>query len=112
MRKRIEPGTSLAGYRLIRELGYAVSREDVTLHACAVGAPVRDETGKVVAAVSLSGIEQRFSDEALPELITRIVASGAELSRRLGYAAPRGAVGAAAAGAARPVRDSVAEAAR
>ena len=52
--------------RLIRERGYAVSREDVTLHACAVGAPVRDETGKVVAAMSLSGIEQRFSDAGAP----------------------------------------------
>jgi IclR family transcriptional regulator, KDG regulon repressor len=72
--------------RQIRERGYAVSREDVTLHACAVGAPVHDETGKVIAAVSLSGIEQRFSDEALPELVVKIVAAGEELSRRLGYA--------------------------
>jgi IclR family KDG regulon transcriptional repressor len=71
--------------RLIRERGYAVSREDVTLHACAVGAPVHDETGKVIAAVSLSGIEQRFSDQALPELIAKIAAAGEELSRRLGY---------------------------
>jgi IclR family KDG regulon transcriptional repressor len=65
--------------------GYAVSREDVTLHACALGAPVHDETGEVVAAVSISGIEQRFTAERLPELIERIVAAGAELSRRLGY---------------------------
>ncbi len=72
--------------RHIRERGYAVSREDVTLHACAVGAPVHDETGEVIAAVSLSGIEQRFSDQALPELIAKICAAGEELSRRLGYA--------------------------
>jgi DNA-binding IclR family transcriptional regulator len=65
--------------------GYAVSHEDVTLHACALGAPVRDESGEVVGAVSISGIEQRFTDERLPELVDRIVAAGAELSRRLGY---------------------------
>jgi len=75
--------------RLIREQGYAVSREDVTLHACAVGAPVRDETGKVVAAVSLSGIEQRFTEDSLPDLTARIVVAGEELSRRLGYVSPR-----------------------
>jgi len=71
----------------IRGLGYAVSREDVTLHACAVGAPVRDHTGQVIAAVSLSGIEQRFGPERLPMLIEVIVAAGLELSHRLGHGA-------------------------
>jgi IclR family KDG regulon transcriptional repressor len=70
--------------------GYAVSREDVTPHACAVGAPVRDASGCIVAAVSLSGIEQRFTPERLPELVERIVATGDELSRRLGYSGPLG----------------------
>jgi IclR family transcriptional regulator, KDG regulon repressor len=70
---------------LIREQGYSVSREDVTPHACAVGAPVRDRSGQVVAAVSLSGIEQRFSPNRLPALIDGIMGVGEELSRRLGY---------------------------
>jgi IclR family KDG regulon transcriptional repressor len=65
--------------------GYAVSREDVTPHAYALGAPVRDETGEVVAAVSISGIEQRFTEDRLPRLVDKIVAAGVELSRRLGY---------------------------
>jgi DNA-binding IclR family transcriptional regulator len=69
----------------IRECGYAISREDVTLHACAVGAPVRDHTGAVVAAISISGIVQRFSDERMPRLIATILEAGNELSRRLGY---------------------------
>ena len=84
--------------REIRERGYAVSREDVTSHACAVGAPVRDHTGRVVAAVSLSGIEQRFTSERLPRLIDAIVEAGAELSHRLGHVAAaesRGPVAAA-----------------
>ncbi|MFH0915780.1 MAG: IclR family transcriptional regulator [bacterium] len=71
--------------REIRERGYSVSWEDVTLHACALGAPVRDATGAVVAAVSISGIVQRFSAERLPTLIRRIMEVGDELSRRLGY---------------------------
>lgn len=71
--------------REIRDRGYAVSWEDVTLHACALGAPVRDATGAVVAAVSISGIVQRFSAERLPMLIRRIMEVGDELSRRLGY---------------------------
>lgn len=71
--------------REIRERGYAVGWEDVALHACALGSPVRDATGRVVASVSLSGIVQRFSAERLPSLIRRIMELGHELSRRLGY---------------------------
>jgi DNA-binding IclR family transcriptional regulator len=76
--------------REIRERGYSVSWEDVTLHACALGAPVRDSSGKVIAAVSVSGIVQRFSAERLPGLIRKIMEVGDELSSRLGYLAPRG----------------------
>ncbi len=71
--------------REIRERGYSVSWEDVTMHACALGAPVRDSTGTVIAAVSVSGIVQRFSAERLPTLIRMIMEVGDELSRRLGY---------------------------
>lgn len=71
--------------REIRERGYSVAWEDVTLHACALGAPVRDATGEVVAAVSISGIVQHFSAERLPGLIRRIMQTGEELSKRLGF---------------------------
>jgi DNA-binding IclR family transcriptional regulator len=70
--------------REIRERGYSVSWEDVTLHACALGTPVRDATGSVVAAVSISGIVQRFSAERLPGLIRSVMKLGDDLSSRLG----------------------------
>lgn len=72
--------------REIREHGYAVSWEDIILHACGLGAPVRNAEGLVVAAVSISGIVQRFSAERLPILIRRIMQLGDDLSHRLGYA--------------------------
>jgi DNA-binding IclR family transcriptional regulator len=71
--------------REIRERGYSVSWEDVTLHACALGAPVRDADGGVIAAVSISGIVQRFSAERLPLLIRSVMKLGDDLSLRLGY---------------------------
>ena len=71
--------------REIRERGYSVSWEDVALHACALGAPVHDGSGSVVAAVSISGIVQRFSAERLPGLIRSVMKLGDDLSRRLGY---------------------------
>jgi IclR family KDG regulon transcriptional repressor len=69
----------------IQTRGWAVSREDVSLHACALGAPVRDATGAVVAAVSLAGIVQRFPASRLPILTRRVMQLGDELSGRLGY---------------------------
>jgi DNA-binding IclR family transcriptional regulator len=71
--------------RQIRRLGHSVSWEDVTPHACAVGAPVREQSGLVVAALSLSGIVQHFSPEVLPRLVNLVVEAADELSRRLGY---------------------------
>lgn len=74
--------------REIRERGYSVSWEDVALHACALGAPVRDASGVAVAAVSISGIVQRFSAERLPGLIRSVMKLGDDLSGRLGYLPP------------------------
>ncbi|NLO27444.1 MAG: IclR family transcriptional regulator [Actinobacteria bacterium] len=72
--------------REIQEHGYAVSWEDIILYTCGLGAPVRDAEGSVVAAVSISGIVQRFSAERLPLLIRRVMQLGDDLSHRLGYA--------------------------
>ncbi len=71
--------------REILERGYSVAWEDVTLHACALGAPVRNGDGAVIAAVSISGIVQHFSAERLPGLIRLIMQTGEEISRRMGY---------------------------
>lgn len=74
--------------REILRRGYAISREDVSLHACAVGAPVRDQHGVVIAALSVSGIEQRFSGTEEPRLVESLVRAGAVLSTRMGYRGP------------------------
>ena len=75
--------------REIRERGYSVGWEDSTRYACSLGAPVRNADGEVVAAVSLSGIVQRFSAERLPSLIQTVMQLGDDLSTRVGYM-PRG----------------------
>jgi DNA-binding IclR family transcriptional regulator len=69
----------------IQKRGYSLSWEDVSLHACELGAPVRDATGAVVAAVSVAGIVQRFPATRLPVLTRRVVELAEELSRRLGH---------------------------
>ena len=67
-----------------RDLGYAVTLEEYEEGLNAVAAPIRDHTGQVVAAVSVSGPAYRFGDARMEELAPQVVAAGAEISRRLG----------------------------
>ncbi len=70
----------------VREAGYAVSNQDVTPGIAALGAPVRDHSGDVVAAVSVSGVVQMFEDRW--DEIRRAVRECAErCSQSLGYGA-------------------------
>jgi DNA-binding IclR family transcriptional regulator len=67
-----------------RTQGYAFSNEDVTLGIAAIGAPIRDYSGKVIAAVSVSGIAQSFR-ERLAELSFEITRTASLISTQMGY---------------------------
>jgi IclR family transcriptional regulator, KDG regulon repressor len=77
------PGLLKRNLRKIRENGYALSFEDVTEGASAVGCPVRDWMNEVVAAISISGFANHFNRNTLPHLISITKAGALELSRRL-----------------------------
>src|SRR5919108_2396984 len=68
-----------------RELGYAITLEELEPGLNAVAAPVRDRTGQVVAAISVSAPAFRLGPERIAEIAPATVAAGADLSRRLGY---------------------------
>ncbi len=69
--------------------GYAVSDGDIRLGIAAVGAPVRDHTGAVVAALSVGGLRPSILGEE--GATASLVVAGAErISRTLGF---RGAGG-------------------
>lgn len=67
-----------------RTQGYAFSNEDVTLGIAAIGAPIRDYSGKVIAAVSVSGMAQSFR-ERLAELSFEIIRTASLISTQMGY---------------------------
>lgn len=67
----------------IREQGYALSFEDVTEDAAALGSPVRNWKGEVIAAVSISGISSHFAKDKLPPLVKIVKDAAYELSRKL-----------------------------
>lgn len=74
----------LAALHNIRERGVAISRDDLDPGACSVGAPIRDHSGAVVAALSVAGPESRFSPETIPQILDLVREATEEIGRRLG----------------------------
>jgi len=69
----------------IRTEGRAVSRDDVVVGVKAFGAPVRDHTGRVVAALSLSGMSATIPDDKEDEVLDQVAAAAAEASAAMGH---------------------------
>lgn len=78
------PDDLVARLERVRRDGYAVSAGDFIDEIAAVGAPVRDDSGEVVGALSLGGPASHFGAGHLERIIERVRAAAAELSVRLG----------------------------
>jgi DNA-binding IclR family transcriptional regulator len=65
--------------------GYATSYEELEAHLHAVGAPIYDHLGRIVAAVSISGPAVRMPREREPELVRMTLDACAQISHALGY---------------------------
>jgi DNA-binding IclR family transcriptional regulator len=69
----------------VRERGWAATQEEYEIGLNALAAPVRDHSGRVVAAVSVSGPSYRLSPGDFPSVAARLTAAAREVSRRLGH---------------------------
>ena len=94
-------GTGVAGFNTIhtitdraallqaleqtRRQGYAVGAEELETGLNSVAAPVRDHTGAVVAAVSISGPAYRVPAERLPALAEAALETAGRISRAMGF---------------------------
>lgn len=74
----------------IREQGWARNVDESELGATSVGAPVRDGTGTVVAALSVAGPSARMAPE-LTSITHHVMEAAAAASRRLGHRVRGGA---------------------
>lgn len=74
--------------RKVRERGWAATTEELEAGYVAVGAPVRDAAGRVVAAVSVGGPRARLGAGAVKHVARRLVAAAAAISFRLGHRPP------------------------
>jgi len=65
--------------------GYSFDLEENEDQIRCVGAPVRDETGEIVAAISVSSVAQYMADDRMQELIGTVKESALAISRELGW---------------------------
>jgi DNA-binding IclR family transcriptional regulator len=73
--------------RRVRERGCALSQEELEPGFVAVGAPVRNADGRVVAAISVGGPRVRLTPETIAGIARRLPEAAGEISERLGYRA-------------------------
>jgi DNA-binding IclR family transcriptional regulator len=69
----------------IRAKGYAIDDEESEMGLRCVAAPIRDHTGLVSAAISVSAPVQRMTKKNLQTAVPTVVAAAEAISRRLGY---------------------------
>lgn len=72
----------------VRALGYAVDDEEHALGLRCVAAPVFDEFGRAVAAISISGPSARIPGERIPALGRMVAQAALEATRDYGGDAP------------------------
>lgn len=68
----------------VRDLGYAQNSGESEIEAVSLGAPIRDSTGRVIAAMSIVGPRQRMEPE-IDALRFAVIEAAGVASRRLGY---------------------------
>jgi len=79
----------LAELARIRTRGYAVDDEEIEDGLRCIGAPVRNHSGAVIAAMSIAGPAFRLSRKRIPVLARIVMDGAARLSEQLGYSARR-----------------------
>jgi len=71
----------------VRQLGYAVDNEEDEPGVCCLGAPVFDENGKAVAAISVAGTTSQIGTDRIPVLARQVMQAARSMSTRLGFVA-------------------------
>lgn len=75
-------GKLLADLARTRARGYSVDEQEAVLGVWCVGAPLRDHTGRSIAAISLSTIKDFFDPERTGP---QVAAAAVEISRAMGW---------------------------
>ncbi len=81
----VEPERLRRELAAIRERGWAIDQGEHEPDVRCVAAPIRNEAGRVFAAISASGPMRRVSEERLPRLAELVLAHAQQISVKLGW---------------------------
>ena len=71
----------------VRSQGYATNIEELEIGLIALGAPIFDVSGKVIASISMGGPTTRITEPRIPEIAESIIQAARDISIELGYSA-------------------------
>lgn len=69
----------------VRSAGYATDNEEFCQNVCCVAAPIRNFTGRIIAAMSVSGPAHRLDARRVQEVLPALLTATREISRVLGW---------------------------
>lgn len=70
---------------VVRRQGFALSTGEWQSEASGIAAPIFNEKGEIVAALTISGPSQRFTEEKMNQYAGVVTAAAGEVSRTMGY---------------------------
>lgn len=82
-----DPAALRRTLELIRQRGCAIEDEESEAGMRCVAAPVRDDSGEVIAAIGLGGPVSRLSKKAVAGFVPHVIGTAAAISARLGFRA-------------------------
>jgi DNA-binding IclR family transcriptional regulator len=71
----------------VRKQGYAIDNEEIMDSLRCVAAPIRNQTGEVISALSLSGPVSRLKGDTFDRAVQRVTETAEAISASLGYRA-------------------------
>ncbi|MEE9399156.1 MAG: IclR family transcriptional regulator C-terminal domain-containing protein, partial [Dehalococcoidales bacterium] len=70
---------------MVRREGIAIDNQETELGVRCLAAPVKDNNGEIIAAVSVSGPTTRLNIGRVQELKSLVRSTGLEISQEFGY---------------------------
>jgi DNA-binding IclR family transcriptional regulator len=80
-----DPNELKKALKKVKENGFAIDNEEVEIGLTCVGVPIRDLTGKVIAAISISGPTIRMSKDMMQQYTKMALETGGKISCALGF---------------------------
>jgi IclR family acetate operon transcriptional repressor len=87
-----QPERFLSELARVRKRGYAVDNEEFYLGTRCVAAPVFDDSGRVVGAMSVSCLITQLTEDRVPDYAALVQDASRHLSEQLGYGVAAAAV--------------------